>query len=193
MKKLMTLTTALILALVISNSVFAHSHLQGSNPADGDVLTEPLTEIVLEFDGNIEQGSFIELTNGAGESVELQDTVIGDGTLTGIASEPLANEEYQVNWSIISADGHPLEGTFSFTVDAPVTEQAEEEEVTEEPAETPETVEEPVDEPEQPTETQEETTADEVQEDSSSMPVILFVLLLIIIIAVIFFIMKKRK
>ena len=43
------------------------------------------------------------------------------------------NDGYQVNWSIISADGHPLEGEFSFTVDAAVPESVEE--VTEEPSE----------------------------------------------------------
>ena len=74
-----------------------------------------------------------------GKQIEVQDIIIGEGTLTGTVAEPLPNDDYQVNWSIISADGHPLEGEFSFTVNAPVSETVEE--VTEEPSETTESAE----------------------------------------------------
>ncbi|MBP2080079.1 copper resistance protein CopC [Oceanobacillus polygoni] len=131
MKRIFSAAIAALLVTCFSTSAFAHSHIQESNPADGDVVTEPLEEIVLEFDGGIEQGSFIEVTTTAGEAVEVQDIEIGDGTLTGTVAEPLANDEYHVNWSIISADGHPLEGEFTFTVDAEVPEAVEEEESTE--------------------------------------------------------------
>ena len=131
LKRMFTAVAAVLLAMSISTSAFAHSHLGGSNPADGDVVTEPLNEIVIEFDGQIEQGSFIDVTTTEGQDIELQEIIIGEGTLTGTVAEPLPNDEYQVNWSIISADGHPLEGEFSFTVNAAVPESVEE--VTEEP------------------------------------------------------------
>ena len=44
--------------------------LGGSNPADGDVVTEPLNEIVLEFDGQIEQGSFIDVKTTSGQALK---------------------------------------------------------------------------------------------------------------------------
>ena len=37
--------------------------------------------------------------------------------------------KYLVNWKIIGADGHPIEGEFSFSVDVPVTEAPAEEQV----------------------------------------------------------------
>ena len=186
MKRLFTAVAAILLAMSISTSAFAHSHVSGTNPADGEVVTEPLQEIILEFDGDIEQGSFIDVTTTSGEEIDVQDIIIGEGTLTGTLAEPLQNDDYQVNWSIISADGHPLEGEFTFTVDAPVSES--EEEVTEESSETEESA-------EQTTEDQEtEAAADEVEEESSSsMTVILIVLLIVIVVGAIFFLTKRKK
>ncbi len=185
LKRIFTVLTAILLAMSISTSAFAHSHIGGSNPADGDVVTEPLNEIVLEFDGKIEQGSYIDVKNSKGQAIDLQEITIGDGKLIGTVAEPLPNDEYQVNWSIISADGHPLEGNFSFTVNAPV----------------PESVEEPTEEPSKITESVEQSTkdqkdvasADEVEKESSSMTVLLIVLLVVIVAGGFFILIKRKK
>lgn len=196
MKRIFSAAIVALLVMCFSTSAFAHSHLHGSNPADGDVVTEPLNEIVLEFDGQIEEGSMIELTTAEGEAVELEDVVIGDGTLTGTVAEPLANNEYQVYWSIISADGHPLEGEFAFTVDAEVPETTEEE--SEEPAET-ETAEDEAAEEQAETEVAEDEqsteSAEQVneEEESSSMTVIIIVVVAIIVIVGLFLLMKRKK
>ena len=194
MKRIFSAAIVVILVTCFSTSAFAHSHIQGSNPADGDVVTEPLEEIVLEFDGGIEQGSFIEVTTTAGEAVEVQDIEIGEGTLTGTVAEPLANDEYQVNWSIISADGHPLEGEFTFTVDAEVPEAVEEEEQ----AET-ETVEDEEPEEQSETETPQDDSAtesaeqiDEGEESSSTMIMVIVGLAILAIVGYILFMKRKR-
>ncbi|QED48009.1 copper resistance CopC family protein [Cytobacillus dafuensis] len=184
MKRIFTAAAAVLLAMSISTSAFAHSHIGGSNPADGEVVTEPLKEIVLEFDGKIEQGSYIDVKTTEGKAIKLQDIIIGDGTLTGTVVEPLPNDEYQVNWSIISADGHPLEGEFSFTVNAPVPESVEE--VTKEPSETTKSVEKSTEDHEK------AASADKEEKESSSMSAILIVLL-VIIVAGGFFLLTKRK
>ncbi|WP_170138878.1 copper resistance CopC family protein [Oceanobacillus chungangensis] len=192
MKRLFIISVAVLLATCFSTSVFAHSHLGGSNPADGDVVTEPLAEIVLDFDGQIEQGSFIDLTTTEGQAIEIQEIIIGEGTLTGTVAEPLANDEYQVNWSIISADGHPLEGEFSFTVNAAVPEAVKEE--AEEPSETKVSEdEETTESAEQSTEEETSTSASEVEEESSSMTVIAIAAIVIIIIVGFFLITKRKK
>ena len=185
LKRMFTVVAAILLTMSLSISAFAHSHLEGSNPADGEIVTEPLNEIVLEFDGQIEQGSFIDVKTTKGQAIELQETIIGDGALTGTVAEPLPNDEYQVNWSIISADGHPLEGEFSFTVNASVPESVEE--ITEEPSEATESA-------EQSTEKQEDVaSADEVEKESSSMPVILIVLLIVIVVGGFLLLTKRKK
>lgn len=48
--------------------------------------------------------------------------------MIGKLNDNLLNDEYKVEWSIISADGHPLQGTYSFTINVeeePVTEEKE--------------------------------------------------------------------
>lgn len=180
LKKLFTAAATALLVMSLSSNAFAHSHLGGSNPADGEVVTEPLNEIVLEFDGHIEQGSFMDVTTTSGQAVELQETIINEGQLIGTVAEPLPNDEYQVNWSIISTDSHPLEGEFSFTVNAPVSESVEKE--TEEPSAGTNTVE----------ETKEVASADE-EKDSSSFTTVILILLLVIIVAGGFFFLTKRK
>lgn len=191
MKRFTATATAVLLAATISHSVSAHSHLGASNPADGEIITEPLNEIVLEFDGQVEQGSFIDVTASSGQAIELEDITIEEDTLTASVAEPLPNDDYQVNWSIVSADGHPLEGEFAFTVNAPVTEPSEE--VTEEPAQSTETAEETTNADNQSTEAQEETTAEDVEEESSATPIIIVVLLAVIVVAGLLFFNKKRK
>lgn len=182
MKHIFTAALTVLLVMSLSSSAFAHSHLGGSNPADGDVITEPLNEIVLNFDGQIEQGSFIDVTTTSGKAIELKEITIGEGILTGTVAEPLPNDEYQVNWSIISTDGHPLEGNFSFTVNAPVPETVEKE-----PAETTNAIEETA---EVPSADEEEK---EVEKESSSTTVILVVLLVIIVAGGFFFFTRRKK
>ena len=183
-----------LLVMCFSTSAFAHSHLHGSNPADGDVVTESLNEIVLEFDGQIEEGSFIEVTTTEGEAVEVQNIVIGEGTLTGTVAEPLANDDYQVNWSIISADGHPLEGEFAFTVDAEVPDATEEEDSAESEAVEEEDTEEPAEtdvvEEEQPTESTEQVTE---EEDSSSSTIGIIIAVIVVIVIFGFFLLRRKK
>ena len=118
MKQWISLLAALLVSFSLcSTTSFAHSYLEGSTPEDGETITTELTEIELKFDGKIEIGSAIELKGKVGGNVPVEDIIIGDGTLTGTVAAPLANDKYEVSYSIISADGHPIEGDFDFEVD----------------------------------------------------------------------------
>lgn len=176
MKKWLATVSATVLALTVSTTAFAHSNLGGSTPADGEVVTAPLEEIILNFDGKIEEGSYFDLQNTTGTNVDVEEFIIGEGTLTGTLVEALPNDEYTVNWSIISADGHPLEGTFSFTMNTPIPEPV----VEEEPAEQPITEEAPGAE-EQPS----------AKEESSSSTFV--IVLAVIIIAAAGLLLARRK
>lgn len=111
---------------------FAHTDLSKTNPEDGTELTASVSEIVLTYSGQIEEGSAFDVTNEQGEVIPVEKFVVADGVLTGTLESPLENGAYTVNWNSISEDGHPLSGTFSFTVAVPQevasTEQEEVEE-----------------------------------------------------------------
>ena len=127
LRKLFLFTFIFFLAFV--NSALAHTGLESSSPQNGDVINEELQQITLTFEGKVEQGSTFELQNSTGESISVENISLSENQIVGNFSNPLENGEYQVNWNIIGADGHPIEGEFSFSVDVPVTEAPAEEQV----------------------------------------------------------------
>lgn len=130
MKRFMSFAAATIIGAALSTSAFAHSPLKEATPAAGETVVEPLQQVTLQFDGNIEQGSYVDFISSTGDV--LQANVAIDGNmLTGSFDEPLPNDSYTVDWSIISEDGHPLEGEYTLTVNAPVVEEVVEDAVTE--------------------------------------------------------------
>lgn len=126
MKKILIAT--LIFIFAISTNAFAHTHLESSSPEDGQVVTKELHEITLNFEGKIEQGSKFELSNTQGQSMPVENISIDEGKMIGSLSTPLENGEYLVNWTIIGADGHPVDGEFSFTVNVSASETTPENE-----------------------------------------------------------------
>ncbi|MFD1171059.1 copper resistance CopC family protein [Oceanobacillus picturae] len=199
MKRIFFAVALFLFITSITNSAFAHSHIEGSNPEDGEVVAEALQEIVLTFDGSIEEGSTVEVTTAEGQPIEVEEIAIDENTVTATIANSLSNGEYQVDWDIISADGHPLDGEFSFTMNAPEEEaadeeeagdtaEADEEEVTEAPTEATED-EETTESPEQSTQDQDTDT----EEGSSSIVIVLVVLLVIIVAGGVMYFIKKRK
>ena len=178
MKKWILTLLSCVFIFSVSATTFAHTHLGNTNPADGDTVTKPLTEITLTFEGQIEQGSTLELANAEGRIVELQDISVSDGMMTGTLAAPLENGEYIVLWNSISADGHPMEGEFAFTVEAPMLED---------------TPEEP-----QPTEDEAATISGEDKEEKAekspfTSPMFGIILALVLVLAASFFFLLKRR
>ena len=168
----------------------AHTGLESSSPQNGEVIKEELREISLTFETKIEQGSTFELKNSNGDSILLRISSLTENKMVGNFSNPLENGEYQVNWNIIGADGHPIEGEFSFSVDVPATETPAEEqtETQEETQPQPKVEESEVD-------TANEAKDEEIQQNkmpSYVMPTIIGVLI-IIVVGSFLFILKRKK
>ncbi len=200
MKRIFFAVALFLFITSITNSAFAHSHIEGSNPEDGGVVTEALQEIVLTFDGSVEEGSTVEVTTAEGQPIEVEEIAIDENTVTATIANSLSNGEYQVDWDIISADGHPLDGEFSFTMNSPEEEEAADEEEAGDPAEADEeeVTEAPTEatEDEETTESPEQSTQDQdtdTEEGSSSIVIVLVVLLVIIVAGGVMYFIKKRK
>ena len=115
MKK--TALAALFLAVSLSaTSVDAHTHLLSTNPVNGAEVTTELSSISLTYGGQIEEGSFFEITSSEGQNIEVETFTVENRVLTGSFAQPLENDSYTVAWTSISEDGHPITGEFSFTV-----------------------------------------------------------------------------
>ncbi|MBD8035875.1 MULTISPECIES: copper resistance CopC family protein [Solibacillus] len=123
--KTILLSILAALVLFVPNAA-AHTYLDTTKPENGEVVVEPLQSISLTYAGKIEQGSTFKVITANGEQMETSNMTLVDGVLTGSFDNPLPNGDYTVQWNSISEDGHPLSGEFSFTVNAPETEEAEE-------------------------------------------------------------------
>lgn len=98
--------------------VFAHTGLKESNPKNGDRVTETLTNISLQFETKVEKLSKFEVFNEKNESVPFEFKISGN-EMSGNFEKAFADGAYQVKWSIVGEDGHPIKGQFSFTVERP--------------------------------------------------------------------------
>ncbi|USK62446.1 copper resistance CopC family protein [Peribacillus asahii] len=126
MIKKVSLLFLLFVFALCSNQAFAHTSLEESTPKDGEVITEPIQELTLIFGTKVEQTSKINVSNSNGQSIALGNFVIEEDEMWATFLQPLDNGNYKVDWSIIGADGHPIEGSFSFTVDVPMKEDSNE-------------------------------------------------------------------
>ncbi|WP_131105833.1 copper resistance CopC family protein [Ornithinimicrobium sufpigmenti] len=127
---LKSIVVGLLAALVVllpGGVALAHDELLSTDPEDGATVQEAPEELVLTFSGQIAQvGAQLQITDADGTDVADGDPVV-EGTDLVQALSDVGSGDYEVIWRVTSSDGHPISGTFGFTVEA-----AEE---TEEPAE----------------------------------------------------------
>ena len=130
MKYLNRLTRTLVaialgvgLNLAPASTAFAHSDLQSTSPLPGETVEAGRIDITLKFNEEILAGE----GSGAVISVigpfEGQSTEHSDGCVDAIRGslvvEGVSLDQpgtYEVNWRVVSADGHPIEGFYDFTV-----------------------------------------------------------------------------
>src|SRR5688572_1611349 len=101
-----------------------HATLLSSEPAKGSTVATSPVRIYLVFSEEVEPSlSRIRLVGPDGRVVALEST--GDprnvSALMARVTTPLANGTWRVEWRIVSEDGHPIDGDFTFAVGAPST------------------------------------------------------------------------
>jgi copper resistance protein C len=119
---------ALLLAAVWTAPAAAHARLVASTPGDGATLDEPPGEVVLEFNEMVEADfGQLQVSGPDGERLDAS-APIGEGTtVRSPLLEPTASGTYTVAYRVVSADGHPVEGSFTFELtEAAVTEDTAE-------------------------------------------------------------------
>lgn len=109
---------AFVLTGIASSPAFAHAALEATQPA-GDSSATDITEISLTANEEL-----LDLDGGTGFVLAVTDDqgrFYGDGCIAidrATASMPIQLGEagiYSVAYRVVSADGHPIEGEWSFT------------------------------------------------------------------------------
>ena len=95
----------------------AHNALVSTSPGDGKTVAKPPTSIVLTFnEPAIRTGTKMLVTGPDGVSAVVGDPKLVDNTVEQDLAPGLPAGEYEVEWRVTSADGHPINGGFTFTV-----------------------------------------------------------------------------
>jgi|GEM_PF-6543820 len=201
MKKTLILLSAL---LVLPMTAHAHSVLESSTPAEGSVVAEPIEQVVLDFSAGIEQGSAMTMTM-EGTAVDFSEVAVMEDQLVGTPAQELEDGSYVVEYDVLSEDGHPIQGSLAFELQAGEQEAAQEEQAEEAAQE--EQAEEATDEQEaeeaEATESEETETSDMQQASSgepeapsedagSSLTLIIAGIAIILLIAVVVLMRRKR-
>ncbi len=96
----------------------AHASLVQTVPANGAELEQPPEQVVLTFNERLEEGLYyLRVYDGSKRKVTDQAAVMNDTRTTLTLDLPgLAKGIYVVTYHVISADGHPVDGTYLFSV-----------------------------------------------------------------------------
>jgi len=116
--------TPLILILSIAATPIgnAHSYLVSSNPKDGSTVTTLPATVALTFNENLlvvkgKKPNAISISHRAGVPIRQGAVLVRKNVLTvPIASSQEIHGRITVSYRVVSADGHPVNGNFSFTV-----------------------------------------------------------------------------
>ncbi|MBF0807295.1 copper resistance protein CopC [Rothia nasimurium] len=106
-------------SLLGMNPAAAHDELVSTNPTDGAILTEAPASLELTYSGDImdvDGANQVRVTNAAGESITDGDPEVDGTVVTQDLSTAAADDTYTVTWRVVSSDGHPIQGTFTYTV-----------------------------------------------------------------------------
>lgn len=119
------LVTTCTLALFSTAPALAHDSIISSDPADGAALTASPAQVALTFTDEIQAvGSQVVVADAAGTQVAAgAPAVVGTGATLPLPA--LADGAYTVTWRVVSSDGHPIDGTFTFSVADPAAETPE--------------------------------------------------------------------
>jgi methionine-rich copper-binding protein CopC len=117
--RLTVAAAAAALLLCAAGAACAHAHLIRATPAAGDAVKAAPAEVTLKFNERLEPAfSTAVIRDSAGKQVDKGDAHVdqADRTVIRVSLPPLQPGVYTVEWRVMSADTHKVNGTFTFKV-----------------------------------------------------------------------------
>lgn len=118
-KLLLLAVLCLGLALVGAPSASAHDELVSSTPGANERFATTPSSVALRFSAPLLKiGHEIRVVDAGLKNWVQGMSVLDRETLTQPLAADLPAGEYQVRWRVVSSDGHPINGSYSFLVGA---------------------------------------------------------------------------
>lgn len=115
---LLTLAAAAFL-MVPAAAAQAHDVLEATDPANGSTVPTVPAKIGLTFDHTpIAINSIVRVEDATGTDQADGPVSIVDNHVTQAVKPDAPEGTYTVVWRVVSSDGHPIEGNFTFTAGA---------------------------------------------------------------------------
>ncbi len=109
--------SAAAFTLIAAAPAAAHTELLSSDPAEGATLTAPPTQVALTFGEDLlTAGDKLVAQDAQGTKVDLGPSQVDGAVLSAPWPATAAAGQYRVSYRAVAEDGHPLEGTISFTI-----------------------------------------------------------------------------
>lgn len=106
-----------LLGAFLPGQALAHGLLVQTAPAADAVVAEPPVEISLSFNEKIEaRFSGIDLVRPDGAAIAIGEIAVVDMNMVAPVLDYLPPGVYQVDWHVLSADGHKVAGSYRFEV-----------------------------------------------------------------------------
>ncbi len=120
MKKLTLAIISVSLIFTGMQSANAHAQLTSSNPKKNEVIKTLPSLVWLEFDGDLlsfgdKQIHKLTVTNSKKVRVDIGGPIVGGARISTKLKAGLPAGKFLISYRIVSEDGHPVEGSFSFT------------------------------------------------------------------------------
>ncbi|WP_130835230.1 CopC domain-containing protein YobA [[Erwinia] mediterraneensis] len=107
-------------ASLVSQAALAHAHLESQYPAARAVMESSPQALTLTFSEDVEPAfSSVEVQNSQQQKMstgKVQRNGREHNQLIVPLTQPLPAGNYQVNWHVLSVDGHKTKGSYDFSV-----------------------------------------------------------------------------
>jgi copper resistance protein C len=113
-------SAATVIAVLTASPALAHNSLTKAVPDKNATVTERPEQVQLSFLQKVDPKFLTIVVTDAQKNKVPMDAATADGkTGTATFSQPLVNGVYTVAYRVVSQDGHPVQGSYTFTLDDP--------------------------------------------------------------------------
>lgn len=115
LRALLLTALAFFTLLTPFNAAHAHDTLLGTLPGANTVSAHVPEKVVLQLNNvPVKVGTLVEVKNIEGEIVSTGDIEFEGTTISVPILKGTADSAFTVTWRVVSSDGHPISGSFSF-------------------------------------------------------------------------------